>query len=74
MTPEQAINILYTAVRSINTTAENHDALSQAVGVIRKAIAPTEPVVDKSVTDESWPAREVTVERCVTDDVDRVEE
>ena len=54
MTSEQAINVLHNAVRSISTTAENHDLLAQAIGVIRAAVAPLpgSTAVDPPVADE----------------------
>lgn len=40
MTPEQALNLLDQASRKVNTNRETHEALSQAVLVLRDILNP----------------------------------
>ena len=43
MTPQDALALINRTIRQVNTTADNHDLLEEAVGTLAKAIIKSRP-------------------------------
>lgn len=61
MSPQQALNMLYQAIRQMNAPAEAHEKLKEAVIIIENALMPRTGI---GSTNETKPAEQAD---CATD-------
>ena len=57
MTPQEALSLINQTLRQVNTTADNHDLLREAVQTLAKLVAePVSPEASRDGATEEVPA------------------